>query len=146
MAFATGVTRQYCQDILAGIHLSADVYKIALALQATATNWNTTLATYVATQELATSGGYTQGGITLPGTFTITLNAATANITWVTTQPVWTSSGAGFTADCCLIYNSSRSNKVVCVLSFGSATASGGGTFTVTLPAVGTGTIQIATT
>lgn len=144
MAFGTGVTNQYKQDVMAGVHTSSDVYKIALALQATATDWNTSTTAYSSTHELATSGGYTQGGITLPGTFTISLQTNTATLTWITTQPVWTSSGSGFTADCCQIYNSSKSNKTVCVLSFTSATASGGGTFTVTLPSSTTGTIAIA--
>ncbi len=137
------VTDQYKQDILSGLHQSGDVYKIALAVGATATDWNKSFGIYAATHELATAGGYTQGGITLPGTFTITLNTDTANLTWITTQPVWTSSGGGFTADTCCIYNSTRSNHVLCILTFGSATASGGGTFTVTLPAVGSGTIAI---
>ena len=145
MAVTAALTRQYKQDVLAGIHLSADVYKIVLGLASSGGTWDKTTATYsAAVPELTTANGYTAGGISLPGTFTITLNTDAANITWITTQPFWISSGAGFTADCCQIYNSTRSSKTVCILTFTSATASGGGTFTVTLPAIGVGTIVLS--
>jgi hypothetical protein len=144
MAVTACVTRQFKQDALNGTSFSAHTIKIALGLSTSGGTWDKTTATYsAAVPELTTTGGYTAGGITLPGTFTITLNTDTANLTWITTQPVWTSSGTGFTADCCMIYDSTNASHTLCILIFGSATASGGGTFTVTLPAVGSGTIAI---
>jgi hypothetical protein len=69
------------------------------------------------------------------------MSGDTAYIDW-TTDPSWAS--ASFTADCAVIYNSSRSNKVLAVISFGTTTATNG-TFTVTLPAPGaTATVTIA--
>jgi len=51
------------------------------------------------------------------------------------TSPVqWTS--ATISAAGAIIYNSSKSNKVVCVLSFGGTITSTNGTFQVSLPAV----------
>jgi hypothetical protein len=53
-----------------------------------------------------------------------------ANISW---------SGATFSADGALIYNSTNGNKSVAVLSFGSTKTVTSGTFTVQFPAAGTG-------
>jgi hypothetical protein len=134
MAFGAAITDQSKQDWLNGVHQPADVYKIVLLTQAAATTYNKSLVTYTTTGELATANGYTQGGATLAG-FTVGLSTDTAYITF--TNPSWTATGAGFTSDSAAIYNSSRSNKVMAVLSFGSTTASGGGTFTVQFPAAG---------
>lgn len=137
MAFAAAVTNQFKQDILNGVHQPGDVYKIVLVLQANATACNASLTNYSGGSvnvngELATAGGYTQGGISLSG-FTVGLSTNTAYLTW-STNPSWSS--ASFTADGAVVYNSSRSNKAVCVLSFGSTTATNG-TFTVNFPAAG---------
>lgn len=134
MAFAAAISTQFKQDILNGRAFSSDTIKIALGLQANATTWNGTLATYTTTGELATANGYTQGGVTLSG-FTVGLSSTTAYLTW--SNPSWTATSTGFTSDCAVIYDSSNSNHVLAVLSFGSTTASGGGTFTVSLPAAG---------
>lgn len=136
MAFGAAVTDQYKQDIINGLQLSSDTYNIVLGTQAAATTWNKSIVTYTTSGELATAGGYTQGGIAMVG-FTVGLSTDTAYLTW-STNPSWAS--ASFTADCCLIYNVTRSNHVVVVSSFGSTTATNG-TFTVQLPAAGTGAI-----
>lgn len=141
MAFAAAVSDQFKQDLLNGRAFSSDTIKIALGTQAAATTWNKSLTTYTTTGELATANGYTQGGLTLAG-FTVGLSTDTAYLTW--TNPSWTATGAGFTADCCVIYDSTNSNHVLAVLSFGSTTASGGGTFTISFPAAGaTSTITL---
>jgi len=132
MAFAAAVTNQFKQDVLNGVHQPADVYKIALYAQAAATDKNNTATTYNTTGELAAAGGYTQGGISLAG-FTVSLSGNTAYIDW-STDPSWPS--ASFTADAAVIYNSTRSNKILAVLAFGTTTATNG-TFTVQLPAPG---------
>jgi hypothetical protein len=134
MAFLACVTDQYKQDVINGLHQPGDVYKVALYTQAGATDKNQSIATYNTTGELATANGYTQGGVTITG-FTQGLSTHTAYLTF--TNPSWTSSGAGFTTDCAIVYNSTRSNHVVCVVSFGSTTVSGGGVLTLTLPAAG---------
>ena len=140
MVFAAAVTDQFKQDILSGLHQTGDTYKIALYLQSGATDKNKSIVTYNTTGELATAGGYTQGGITI-GTYTVGLSTDTAYVDF-NTDPSWGS--ASFTADCAIIYNSSRSNHVLVVLSFGSTTATAG-TFTVQLPAPGaSATITIA--
>ena len=135
MAFSACVTDQFKQDVLSGLHQTGDTYKIALYTQAAATDKNKSIVAYNTTGELATSNGYTQGGITV-GTYTVGLSGDTAYVDF-TTDPQWTATGSGFTADCAIIYNSTRSNHVLCVLSFGTTTASGGGTFIVQLPSPG---------
>lgn len=136
MAFAAAITDQFKQDILNGVHQPADVYKIALYTQSAATDKNKTATTYNTTGELASTGGYTQGGISLTG-FTVGLSADTAYVDW-STDPSWAS--ASFTADAAIIYNSTRSNKILAVLSFSTTTATAG-TFTVQFPAPGTSAV-----
>lgn len=139
MAFAACVTDQAKQDWLNGVHQPGDTYKVALYTQAAATTLNKTLTAYTTTGELSTGGGYTRDSKTLSG-FTVGLSGDTAYIDF--TDPSWTS--ASFTADACLIYNSSRSNAAIAVMAFGTTTATAG-TFTVQFPAPGaTGSITIA--
>jgi hypothetical protein len=131
MAFAAAITDQFKQDILNGVHQPGDTYKIALYTQAAATTLNKSLTVYTATGELATAGGYTRDTKVL-ASFTVGLSTDTAYIDFADAS--WT--GASFTADAALIYNSSRSNAAIAVLAFGSTTATSG-TFTVQFPAAG---------
>lgn len=133
MAFAAAMTDQFKQDILNGVHQPGDVYMVALYTQATATDKNRTSTTYNTTGELATGSGYTRGGKVLTG-FTVGLSADTAYIDWVI-DPVW--GGATFTADAAVIYNATRSNKILAVIAFTSTPVSNGN-FTLQLPPPGT--------
>ena len=117
------------QQILQGIHLAADVYKIALFTSAAALDAATTA--YSTTNECPGTGNYTQGGIDLAG-FATGSSGTTAWIDW-TTNPSWAS--ATITARGALIYNSSRANKAVAVLDFVTDKTSTAGTFLITLPA-----------
>jgi hypothetical protein len=98
------------------------------ALLTTATLDKTTTA-YSTTGE-TTGTGYAAGGLALSG-FSVTLSGDTAQLTF--SAAVWNASTMA--GEGCLIYNSSRSNKAVCVLSFGGTVQDTNGTFTVTLPA-----------
>jgi hypothetical protein len=140
VAITAAVTNSYKQEILQGIHLAADIYKLAL-FTSTATLSKATTA-YSATNEVGNSGSYAAGGITLVG-FTVTLDTDTAILDW-TTDP--TATTATITARGALIYNSSRSNKAVAVLDFGSDITSTNGTFTITFPAAtaAAGLVRIA--
>ena len=88
-----------------------------------------------------TASGYTGGGNNLTST-TPVLSGDTACCKFANTS--WTS--ASFTARGCLIYNSSNSNKAVCVVNFGSDKTVTSGTFTIEFPAqtAGNAIIQIA--
>jgi hypothetical protein len=100
------ITQAFCNqaklDFLAGVHLAADVYKIALYTSAATLDKTTTA--YTATNEVANGNGYTTGGMTLPG-YASALSGDTAYISF--TNAVW--AAASFTARGAMIYNSSRS-------------------------------------
>ena len=140
MAITAAITNSFKQELLAMTpHTAADTYKIALYTSAATLSKSTTA--YAATNEVSGTG-YSAGGATLAG-FSVTLDTDTAILDW-TTDPSWPS--ATITARGGLIYNSSRSNKSVAVLDFGSDITSTNGTFTVALPtpAAATGLVRIA--
>lgn len=85
----------------------------------------------LATGELPTAGGYTQNSkaVTVASTFP-KLVSGVAVIDFDDVS--WTS--ATFTARGAAIYNSSKSNKLVCELDFGSDKAVSSGTFTIQFP------------
>ena len=127
MAITAAVCNSYKQEILQGTHSSADTYKIALYTSTASLDGTTTA--YSATNEVSGTG-YTAGGATLSG-FTVSGSGPTAWLDF-TTDPTWATST--ITARGALIYNSSKSNKAVAVLNFGSDITSTAGTFTVTFP------------
>ena len=132
MAITNAMCNQFKVDCLNGVHQPADVYKIALYLNAGATLDKTTTA-YTATGEIAASGGYAAGGFILSG-FSVALNSDTANLSFTDLSV----SSATMTADGGLIYNSTRSNKALCSLLFTNApVTSTNGTFMVDFPAAG---------
>ena len=128
MAISQALANSYKTQALQGVHLAADVYKIALFTSAAALSKATTV--YAATNEVV-GAGYVAGGMALVG-FSVTLDTDTAILDW-TTDPVW--AAATITARGALIYNSTRADKAVAVLDFGADVASTAGNFTVTLPA-----------
>jgi hypothetical protein len=117
-----------CLPTAAGIHFSGDTYKIALYTSAATLSPSTTV--YSATNEVAGTG-YAAGGQALSGLQTA-LDGSTAMLVW-TTDPVWAAST--ITARGALIYNSSKANRAICVLDFGSDVTSTNGPFTVQFPA-----------
>jgi hypothetical protein len=127
MAITSALCTSAKAEFLAGTHLSSNTYKIALytstaSLDATAT-------AYSATNEVSGTG-YSAGGATLTG-FTTGSSGTTAWIDF-TTDPSWTT--ATITARGCMIYNSSVSNKALCVIDFGGDKTSTAGTFLITFP------------
>lgn len=139
------ITQAFCNSFKTELlamtpHTAADVYKIALYTSLATLSKATTA--YTATNEVANGGGYTTGGATLSG-FTAALDTDTAYLDW-STDPTW--AAATITARGALIYNSSRTNKALCVLDFGLDVISTNGTFTVQLPgaAAATALIRVA--
>jgi hypothetical protein len=139
LAITAAICNSYKTEALQGIHLAADVYKIALYTSAATLNKSTTA--YSATNEVGNSGTYAAGGATLASrvdqVFTDTAVIDWANVSWTS---------ATITARGALIYNSSRSNKAVAVLDFGSDITSTNGTFLITMPtpAAGTSLVRVA--
>ena len=137
MAIAQAMCSSFKPEILGGIHdLDTDVIKIALYTSSATLGAATTA--YTATNEVATAGGYTAGGIQLTSPV-ISLDGTTgicdfADATW---------SAATITARGALIYNSSKSGKAIAVLDFGSDKISTAGNFTVIMPAAAAATAII---
>lgn len=109
-----------------------DVFKLALFLVSASRGVADTV--YNTTGELAASGNYTQGGVTVTNATAPTTSGTTAFWT-PSASAVWaalTSSGA---FDCAVLYNSSSTSSLeVAVFTFGSQTVTAG-TFTLTMPA-----------
>jgi hypothetical protein len=127
MAITSAVCNSYKQEVLNGVHVATDVYKIALYTSAATLGATTT--SYSTTNEVV-GVGYVAGGNVLEG-YSSTVVANTVILDW-TTDPSWINST--ISARGALIYNSSKSNKAVCVLNFGADYTTNLGTLTVKFP------------
>jgi hypothetical protein len=126
MAIFQTQTLSFKREMLQAVHnLLTDTIRMALYTSSSNINEDTTV--YTTTAEV-TGGGYSAGGQTMTGAAINTSNG----IVYVTfNNVVWTP--ASFTAAGALIYNASKGNKSIAVLSFG-ADKTGSGTFTVQMP------------
>ena len=120
-------TLSFKAELLQGVHdLLTDTIKLALYTSGAALDENTTV--YSTTNEVSDTG-YSAGGVVLTG---VTINTSNSVVYVNFNNAVWTP--AGFTAAGGLIYNASKSNKSIAVLSFG-ADKTATNTFTVQMPA-----------
>ena len=120
-------TTSFKAELYEGIHdLIDDTIKIALF------NANADLSastTVYSTNQEVTGTGYTAGGNTLTGA-TVRSSGTTAYVSFDNTS--WSS--ASFTSRGALIYNSSKANRSVAVLNFGSDKIVANGTLTIEFP------------
>jgi hypothetical protein len=120
-------TTSFKAELYEGIHdLIDDTIKIALFNANADLTANTTA--YSTNQEV-TGTGYTAGGNTLTGA-TVRSNGTTAYVSFDNTS--WSS--ASFTSRGALIYNSSKANRSIAVLNFGSDKIVANGTLTIEFP------------
>ena len=134
MAIQQGLTNSFKQEMLqAGQNLATDTLRMALYTALSDIGPLTTV--YATTNELPTGNGYTAGGVVMTGvtisTQTTGPNAGTVYVDFADVS--WP--GANFTARGALIYNTTRSNKSVAVLDFGSDKTFTSTNNTVTMPA-----------
>jgi len=99
-----------------------------LSLYTTVTGFSASTTNYITTNE-ASGTGYSAGGTTLVNS-TVTV---AQNVSFVSFNNA-TFSTATLTASCCLIYNSTQTNKAVVVLDFGGSKTSTNGDFTIQFP------------
>ena len=127
MAFTgSSVTNSFENQLFLAVHdFTTDVIKIAL-YTSSATIDNSTTA-YSATNEVSGTG-YTAGGNTLAPTVTQIGNYAVLDFA----DTSWTV--ASFTCRGALVYNSSKSNKSIFVLDFGTNKTVTAGTLTIQFP------------
>jgi hypothetical protein len=131
MAIAQAVCNSFKQEILEGIHdfeSGADEFK--LALYTSDANLSAATTAYSATNEVGDSGEYSAGGGTLQSQ-QVGLDTGVAIVDFADLS----FTGVTLTARGALIYNTSESNKAVCVLDFGSDKTATSGTFTIQFPA-----------
>jgi hypothetical protein len=130
MAISQAMCTSFKVELLQGVHnftaSTGDTFKIALYTSSATLGASTTA--YTVTNEVSGSG-YTAGGNTLTNV-TPTSSGTTAFTDFADTT--WTT--ATITARGALIYNSTESDKAVCVLDFGSDKTSTAGNFTIVFP------------
>ena len=138
MAITSAICNSFKQEILVEGHNftnGADQFKLALYTSSATLGASTTA--YSATNEISNTSGsaYTAGGKNLTSV-TPTLDGSTA----VCDFGDISFTSASFTANGCLIYNSTNSNKAVCAVAFGGDKTVSNGTFTIQFPAAAAST------
>ena len=130
MAISQAMCTSFKVELLQGVHdftaSTGDTFKIALYTSSATLGASTTA--YTVSNEVSGTG-YTAGGNTLTNV-TPTSSGTTAFTDFADTT--W--SAATITARGALIYNSTESDKAVCVLDFGSDKTSTAGNFTIVFP------------
>ena len=113
MSIVQGQTTSFKKELYEGIHdLLTDTLKKALYTASADLNQDTTV--YSATNEI-TGTGYSAGGNVVTGA-TVSSSGTTAYVNF--SNVIW--DPASFTARCALLYNSSKANRSIAVLDFGS--------------------------
>jgi len=129
MAFTGNyLVTSFKRQLLEGVHdFSNHVFK--LALYTNAASFDATTTTYTSNNEVAASGAYVAGGITLTPAVAVDGTAAVVGFSDVTL------SGVSLAARGALIYNSSvAGNPAVAVVDFGGDKVVSGGGFVVQFP------------
>ena len=144
MAFSgNALCNSFKQELLEGVHnftTSGNTFKFAMYTNSQAGNDNlggtsstmdATVTAYSGSASIeVSSSGYSAGGGTLVNVAPSLKSTSTA-----TTQfNPFTFSGVTLTARGALIYNSTNSNKAVCVLDFGANKSASSGAFTINFP------------
>lgn len=126
MSIVQGQTTSFKKELYEGIHdLVTDTLKMALYTSSADLNQDTTA--YSATNEI-TGTGYSAGGNVVTGA-TVSSSGTTAYVNF--SNVIW--DPAAFTARCALLYNSSKANRSIAVLDFGSDKTTSS-KFTVVMP------------
>jgi hypothetical protein len=139
MAISSAVCNSFKQEILVGTHnftaSSGNSFKLAMYTSSASLGAGTTA--YSSSNEISNSSGsaYTAGGKALTSV-TPVLDGSTAVCDFADIS--FTS--ASFTANGCLIYNDTQSDKAVCVVAFGGDKTVSSGTFTIQFPAAAAST------
>lgn len=132
MAISQSLCTSFKVELLTATHnftaSTGDTFKIALYTSSATLGASTTA--YTTSNEVPSTGNYSAGGNTLTN-ITPTSSGTTALTDFADTT--W--SNATITARGALIYNSSKSDKAVAVLDFGSDKSSTSGDFSIIFPA-----------
>jgi hypothetical protein len=138
MAITTAMCTSFKEDLLNGVHdLDADQLRVALIKESPTGTYDKGTQEYanLGSDEVATGGNYTRdsadNNLTIAGV-TIATDATTGRA-WVD-LPNLTFNDVTVSADGCLIYNTSQSNKAICVIDFGGTVSATAGDLTIEFP------------
>jgi len=133
MAISSAICNSFKQELLVGTHnftaSSGNAFKLALYDSDASLGASTTA--YSTSEEITNTSGsaYSAGGKTITSV-TPVLDGSTAVCDFGDIS--WTS--ASFTANGCLIYNDTQSDKACAVIAFGGDKTVSSGTFTIQFP------------
>jgi len=132
MAITQAVCNTFKSELLGAVHDfdSGSGQAFKLALYTSAANLSAATTAYTATGEVADSGQYTATGGILQSQ-TVSLDSSVGIVDFADLS----FTGVTLTARGALIYNTSATNKAVCVLDFGADKTATSGTFTIVFPA-----------
>jgi hypothetical protein len=148
MSVTTAMPTSFKGEILQALHnftiTTGNDFRVALMIASTTGTHDATQTNYgsgsgsptvsnLGTDELATAGGYTQGGFDITAANNITpLTSGTTAYTTPGVNPSWTS--ATFSTSGMLMYNNTNGTRAVYVGSFGGTQTVTAGTFTILMP------------
>jgi hypothetical protein len=134
MAITTAMCTSFKGELLGGTHdLDTHTLKIALIKDSPSGTYGAATTNYsdvTGNSDETTGTNYTAGGQNLDGA-TISTTGTTAIVDF--TDEVFTN--VTCSADGCIIYNSSASNKAICVIDFGGTVSATAGDLTIQFPA-----------
>jgi len=142
MAITTAMCTSFKQELLGAVHdMDTHTLKLALIKSGMSGTYGAATANYsdvTGNSDEATGTNYTAGGQNLDSA-AISADGTTAIVDFA--DEVFsnvTTSAAG-----CIIYNSSASNKAICVIDFGGTVSATAGDLTIEFPAAGASTAVI---
>jgi len=142
MAITTAMCTSFKTELLGGVHdLDTHTLKLALIKASPSGTYGAATTNYsdVTDNSDESSGtNYTSGGQNLDGA-AISASGTTAIVDF--TDEVF--SNVTTSADGCIIYNSSASNKAICVIDFGGTVSATAGDLTIEFPTAGASTAVI---
>ena len=142
MAITTAMCTSFKQELLGGTHdLDTDTFKLALIKATPAGTYGAATTNYsdvTGNSDEASGTGYSAGGQELDGA-AISADGTTAIVDF--TDEVF--SNVTTSADGCIIYNSSQSNKAICVIDFGGTVSATAGDLTIEFPTADASTAVI---
>jgi hypothetical protein len=133
MGITTAMCTSFKQELLGGIHdLDTNTLKLALIKASPSGTYGAATTNYsdvTGNSDEATGTNYSAGGQNLDGA-AIATSGTTAFLDF--TDEVF----ANVTTSCdgCIIYNSSQSNKAICVIDFGGTVSATAGDLTIEFP------------
>ena len=134
MSISSAICNSFKQEILVGTHnftaSSGNSFKLALYTSSASLGAGTTA--YATTNEISNTSGsaYTAGGKVI-----VSVTPALDGSTAVCDFADISFTSASFTANGCLIYNDTQSDKACAVVAFGGDKTVSSGTFTIQFPA-----------